>query len=243
MIGAQNTGDCVSWGTSSAVDISRCCEIRKGKAFSYKKKQATALIYASRGHSGQGMSGAGAARSVYEDGILLELKYLNGKYDFTDYQEYWELGTKWGRRGAPEDLKTVTRKNKVKTISLLNSMEEVRDALANGYAVACCSDIGVSSAGSPISRLKGSWSHCMAIIGCDDRKKHSKETLYIWDQSWGKWKKVTNWPKEYGPKPEGVFILTESDTWKAVRARGSWVFSDTKGFPARPLDFKAAIGA
>ena len=55
------------------------------------------------------------------------------------------IGTNWGRSGVPRDVIEEGKKHQVKTISLVKSVEEARDAIANGYALSVCSNYGFSS--------------------------------------------------------------------------------------------------
>lgn len=253
MQGRQKTGDCVSWGVRNAIDISRSVEIIiGGEAESYILRQATAMLYAERGHTGQGASPSRISRAATEDGILLERIYtkeetgLSKDYDFRDYDEYVSIGIRAGRTGLPEGLKRITRKNRCKTASLVTSMEEAKTALWNGYALAVGSSIGVSNRGGYkgqpwLSTLQGSWAHEMSIVGFDDRPEIVRlvgEPIYFWDQSWGNWNRISGLRPEWlfkGIWPEGAFILTESHTWRAVKARGCFAHSDTDGFPPRRL--------
>ena len=241
MKGAQKTGDCVSWAIRGASDTTRCFEILgKGEPETYVKRQATCGIYAGRGHTGSGGSPARLSRYLVYIGIVLEQTYKTPKaeYDFRDYDQYVSWGMKRGSVGVPDDLRAITMVHGPRTTSLVVGMEELKDLLWNGYGVHCGSGIGVSAYGNPVSRLKGSWAHDMQICGYDDRpdtRKKFGEAVFFWDQSWGNWNAVENLPEEWKPWGQGMFALTESDTWKAVRQQGTWVFSNTDGFPAQPM--------
>ena len=82
-----------------------------------------------------------------------------------------------------------------------------------------------------ISNRKGSWAHAMAWIACDDTRKVYDETLFLIQNSWGKW---NSGPKVHG-QPDGSFWVREKDARSILNARGSFVFSDVDGFPARQL--------
>ena len=89
------------------------------------------------------LSGAWAARYVNEYGALPRGKY--GNIDLTTYS-----GSKartWGRRGAgvPKTLIPFAKKHPVMTVSQVKTYEEVRDLIANGYAVTIASNQGFSS--------------------------------------------------------------------------------------------------
>ncbi len=240
--GAQRTGDCVSWGVRTASDITRVAEIAKGAREAYRGRQATALIYAARGHTGQGASPALLSRAHVADGILIESELIDadGKaWDFRNYDEYVSVGMRYGRSGLPESVKQITRKHRMRHTSLVSELDALADALWNCYGAHCGSDIGVADWGDPVSPLRGSWAHDMAIVGYDDREiAHEKfgGRVWFWDQSWGNWNRVTGLLPDWLPWGQGMFVLSERDTSRAIRQRETWVFSDCDGFPARPID-------
>jgi len=242
MRGSQKTGDCVSWGIRGASDTTRCFDILgKNEQEAYVRRQATCGIYAGRGHTGSGASPARLSEYHVHIGIVLEQQYTTNEasYDFRHYDEYVVWGMRHGQTGVPEDLRQLTSKHGPITTSLVVGMEELKDLLWNGYGVHCGSGIGVTTRGDPVSHLTSSWSHDMQICGYDDSaetRKQYGQTIYFWDQSWGDWNRVENIPDPWKPWGQGMFALKESDTWQAVRQQGTWVFSGTNGFPARPID-------
>ena len=225
----QTTGDCVSHSTRNAVDITRAVEIDiKGQPESFVARGATEAIYQSRGHMGQGMTCSGAAKYVHESGGVL----LRKKYEGCDLSVYnSNLGAK--KRIPDSVYRSEAQKHQIKTISLVTTVEEARDALANGYALSCCSGLGFTSTRDKygISARKGSWSHAMAWIACDDTREVYGETLFLVQNSWGKW---NSGPKRH-KQPDGSFWIREKDARAILNARGSFVFSDFDGFPARQL--------
>jgi hypothetical protein len=225
----QVQGDCVSHATRNSVDITRCCEIIGGESEEFIAKGATEGIYGSRGHGGEGMSCSGAARFVHETGGIL----VRQKYGDIDLSTYSAIGGKWGSRGLPEELVAQAKKHQVKTISLINTVEQARDALFNGYAISVCSDLGFSSRRDQhgIAKRSGSWNHAMAWIAMDDTYEIHKETLFLVQNSWGIW---NNGPKRLD-QPEGSFWIRESDAAYMLSLNGSWVFSDVNGFPPRQV--------
>lgn len=225
----QTTGDCVSHATRNAVDITRAVEIDiAGQPESFEARGATEGIYQSRGHNGQGMSCSVAARYVHQNGgILIRKNY--GAINLSVYNS--SVGA--DHRIPQSIYKTEAQKRQVKTISMITTIQEARDALANGYAISVCSDVGFSSTrdNDGISRRSGSWSHAMAWIACDDTRARHKETLFLIQNSWGKW---NSGPRVHG-QPEGSFWIREADARNMLAQQGSWVFSDVDGFPARDL--------
>ena len=172
----QTTGDCVSHSTRNAVDVTRCHEIVGGQAEEFVARGATEAIYGSRGHGGQGMSCSVAARFVAQNGGILVRK----DYGFVDFSKYnSRIGTNWGRSGVPRDVIEEGKKHQVKTISLVKSVEEARDAIANGYALSVCSNYGFSSRRDShgIARKSGSWNHAMAWVAMDDSHEIYKNSV------------------------------------------------------------------
>lgn len=221
--------NCVSHAVRNAIDVTRAVEIDiNGEAESFEHRGATEGIYQSRSHRGQGMSCSGAARYVNsQGGILIRKDY--GDVDLSTYNS--SLGA---RKRIPRSVFIdEAQKHQVQTVSLITTIEEARDALANGYGLACCSGVGFESRrdNNGISRRKGSWAHAMAWIACDDTRELYDETLFLIQNSWGKW---NSGPKRHG-QPDGSFWVRERDARAILNARGSFVFSNVDGFPAREL--------
>jgi hypothetical protein len=226
----QVTGDCVSQSTRNACDITRAVEIDiHNEPEAWISIGATELIYGSRGHGGQGMSCARAARFVSQDGgIVVRQKY--NSVDLSQYQGM--LGAKWGSRGIPSNVMELTT-NKIQTVSLVKTVEEARDALANGYALSVCSGYGFSSVrdNKGFARPLGSWSHAMAWIACDDTG--SNGPAFLVQNSWGKWNDGGH--PEWGPIPDGSFLITADVAEKMLKGNGAYAFSNFDGFPAQDL--------
>lgn len=227
----QTVGDCVSHATRNAVDITRAVEILVNKEKEdFVARGATEAIYGSRGHSGEGMTCSGAARFVNKNGgILLRQKY--DKYDLSVYNG--RLGASWGSSGTPRELVEIGKKNQVQTVSVVRSIQEAKDALANGYALSVCSNYGFSSKRDEngIARRQGSWGHAMAWIACDDTKTRLNETLFLIQNSWGVW----NAGPKVNDQPDGSFWIREEDAAGMLAQEGAWVFSNVQGFPPRKL--------
>ena len=225
----QTTGDCVSHSTRNAVDITRAVEIHiKGQAEGFIARGATEGIYQSRSHRGQGMTCSGAARYVHEKGGLLIRKHY-GVVDLSKYNSI--LGA---NKKIPNEIYVKeASKHQVGTISMVTTIEEARDALSNGYALSCCSGVGFSSSRDKngIAKRSGGWNHAMAWIACDDTREIYDETLFLIQNSWGKW---NSGPKRHG-QPDGSFWVREKDARSILNSRGSFVFSNVDGFPARQL--------
>ena len=228
----QTTGDCVSHATRNAVDVTRCHEIVGGQREEFVARGATEAIYGSRGHGGQGMSCSVAARFVHQNGGILVRK----DYDFVDLSVYnSKTGTRWGSRGVPQEVKEEGKKHQVATVSLINTVEQARDAIANGYGLSVCSNYGFSSKRDKngIARRSGSWNHAMSWVSMDDSREIYDETLFLIQNSWGAF---NGGPKRFD-QPDGSFWIREKDARGMLSQNGSWVFSDVDGFPPRKVDW------
>ena len=199
-----------------------------GESESFEARSATEGIYQSRGHRSQGMTCSGAAKYVHsKGGILLRKDY--GKVDLSKYNS--GLGA---NHKIPSSVYiTEAKKHQVKTISMITTVQEARDALGNGYAISVCSGHGFSSRrdSNGIAKRGSGWNHAMVWIACDDTHKRFKETLFLVQNSWGKW---NSGPRVHD-QPEGSFWIREKDARGMLAEQGSWVFSDVDGFPARNL--------
>jgi hypothetical protein len=227
----QLQGDCVSHATRNAVDVTRSHEIIGGQREEFVARGATEGIYGFRGHGGEGMACSQAARFVNKNGgILLRQKY--GTYDLT---KYTTIGGTWGRSGVPQELISEAKKHQVKTVSLINTIDQARDAIANGYSISVCSMSGFSSRRDQhgIAKRNGSWAHAMAWIAVDDSREIYNETLFLVQNSWGLWNAG---PKRFD-QPDGSFWIREKDAVEMLSQNGSWVFSDVDGFPARKVQW------
>jgi hypothetical protein len=233
----QTIGDCVSHGFGLAVDIVKCVDIDKGESEEFFAETATEAIYAysrvevggGRLGNGDGSCGSWAAQTV-KDGTLARKPY--GKYDLTNYSG--SLARDWGRRGVglPDSLESIAAEHTVNTASLVNSYEQARDAIFNGYPVPVCSNQGFTDQrdSEGFAQASGSWSHCMCFIGSDDE---SRRPGLLCMNSWG-----PNWiggPKRHG-QPDGSFWV-DADTANRMLSRNpdSYALSGFNGFPAQNL--------
>jgi hypothetical protein len=231
----QTIGDCVSHGWGLAVDILKAVEISlHGERERWAAETATEPIYAfsrvevggGRLGNGDGSIGAWAARAVAEYGTLLRQKY--GRNDLRRYSG--NRARTWGRRGAgvPDELEPTSRQHPVRTVSLVTSYEDARDAIANGYPVPVCSNQGFRDRrdSQGFAKASGSWAHCMCFVAVDDQKERPG---LLCVNSWGPhW---INGPKRHG-QPDGSFWV-DADTVDRMLRRDpdSYSVSGFEGYP------------
>tara|TARA_A100001391_G_scaffold14169_1_gene8231 strand:- start:1149 stop:2243 length:1095 start_codon:yes stop_codon:yes gene_type:complete len=248
---AQLTGDCVAVAMRSMRDKARIFDIaERDLPYDYVKRSATADLYAMRGHTGAGASPSRIANAATKIGILLETEITSPDgevWDFRDYKSYYKLGMRYGRTGLPTWIYDLNADKGPKQAAECQTLDEVLTALWNGCGVGLGSSMGVSKNGGKdgvafLSGLSGSWQHEMQMLFFDDRRKYHRDTLIGWDQTWGNWNNITeaDWPDEYGPKPEGAYVLTATDSMKHVRGGECHAFSDSIGFRPRR---QATLGA
>ena len=147
------------------------------------------------------------------EGGLLYRKVYEGpggeKVDLSRYNSSWQSN---GRAGVPAWLEEESRKNKVKWIIPITSLEEYRDAIAIGFGVSVCSGQGFSDTTDEygVAAARGSWSHAMAHTSCVDTDwAHSKYGDMIGgDQnSWGDWNSIKGKPEGVPAMPDGMFYV------------------------------------
>jgi hypothetical protein len=231
---SQTTGDCVSHATRNAVDITRAYEILYGKEKeSFIARGATEPIYGSRGSSGQGMHCSQAARFVsVTGGFLLRQKYEKLGIDLSTYNA--KIGMNWGGRGIPEPVVKECAEHKITTVTTVNSTEQARDLLANGYALSVCSNYGFSSHRDKngIAEPQGSWAHAMTLIACDDTYERFNEMLFLVQNSWGLWNSGPKWYEQ----PDGSFWVRQKVAEGMIGAGATFAYSNFNGFK-RKMDW------
>lgn len=240
-LAARNQGEvgaCVGFGTVNAVEHTLLTQIAswdrgKGPAPTFREISPEIVYAGSRVQigggriRGDGSVGAWAARFVNEYGILGRGKY--GSLDLSAYSE--SICRQLGANGVPAELLNEVKQRPVKDISQVKTVADARKSLANGYAIAVCSNQGFHTRRDPqgFSRPMGEWNHCMAIIGY----RSDRPGFYI-QNSWG-----DDWiqgPTGPGEPPPGGFWADESVVSSMLAQGDSWAFADATGFPPRPID-------
>lgn len=231
--------NCVSQGTAYCVDAAKAVDIWIKKEFElWVAETATEDIYGGsrvqigkgRLGSGDGSVGAWAARYVNEYGALARGKY--GDIDLSVYNG--NVARSWGMpsKGAPSLLIPIAKEHPIQTVSLVSTYEEVRDLIANGYAVSICSNQGFSAKRDKdgFAKPQGSWAHCMSILGVDD--SFSRPAVLI-QNSWGTW---NSGPKRHD-QPDGSFWCDAEVLQRNILSRkDSWAFSGYEGYKPQKIN-------
>ncbi len=232
-IGPQKIGDCVSWAYAGCVDLLACVEVIAGQSeeHSWDLRTCTEAIYAlSRVEFGnfdgsyQDGSYGGWAQDAVRVGGTLSREYL-GEYDSNRARE-------WGANGLPDQLEPEAKRHTIRRTSLILTYEEGRDAIANGYPIAVCSDRGfkLERDHDGFANPQGTWYHCMKFIGSKD--DHRPGLLCM--NSWGS--NVHIGPKGDHDIPEGSFwVDAEVCTQMFNRWKDSYALSQFDGYPQQPI--------
>lgn len=228
---AQTTGDCVSHAVRNAIDLARANDPDLHSTEDWVDRTATEPLYGARGHSGQGAVCSEIVRWAHRTGgCMLRKRYDELGLDLSKYNA--NIGIKWGGRGVPENVTSAAAKHRVGTISLIQSWQQARDAIANGYGVLACSGVGFQHVRSSegVARPSGSWAHAMAWTAADDTRPG--DCRFLIQNSWGySW--ITG-PKVHG-QPEGSFWVTQDVAQRIIAHSGTWAVSNVDGFPRRKL--------
>lgn len=251
---AQKVGSCVAHNTRNAILGTIACEIYAGKpdevtglievapevsdAGRRDGVFSTESLYWHRNHSGQdGWQCEEAAEIACKtSGAVVRKNYPEIGIDLTTYNVDTEV--KWGRPFPPENVEKIVGEHLIRTATTVESYEQLRDLVANGY---CCSTCGSESFSDTrdengvSSRTSQGWAHAMACLGVDDRdevkRKYGGPLVHI-QNSWNKWNS--------GPRrvmgtdidiPEGSFWAR----WKDVQNRVFIALSGANGWPAQKL--------
>jgi len=239
----QAIGDCVGHMGGRIADSLTCVEIAiKGERERWIAPASSESGYAlsrveiggGRLGNSDGSTGAWMAKAMLDFGVLVRQVYEAGGETF-DLREYsGTLAKLWGRTGLPDVLEPIAKEHPFKTVSLVDSYEEARDAIANGYPVGVCSMQGFEGATRDkdgFIQPRGTWPHAMVFGACWDDEK--RPGLALDNKSWG-----DDWVK--GPLadglPPGVAWVDAEVCDKMLRGKDSFAYSQYVGYPAQDLD-------
>lgn len=250
--GSQARGDCVSWTVRSAAVVSYCAELWYGENLSRYAPPAvsdtgrlhglfaTESWYWFRGHSGEGWNCADAARiALTKAGMLVRQNYPEIGIDLERYSG--PTAGKWGSRPPPDDVIAVTSRNLLGSTTVCKTWGEVRDMLANGYAIVTCGSEAFSHSRDErgvCARSREIWRHAMSFIAADDRPemraRYQCRTggLVLVQNSWG------NYCGDEYPVFESKFKIPAGSFWARwddVANRSMIAIGGGRGFPAKSI--------
>jgi len=231
---AQTRGSCVAHGSRNARDTTRAVEIHiKGEAEEYYRRGAIEPTYAARGHGGEGMDPAVAARFEADVGFL-----FRQQYPFADLTRLNERIAE--ARFLTEEVRAECRRHNVGRWVAPTTTDQVKDLLFAGYALHSGQSFGVRATSDErgIAVPSGRWNHDMATVGYDDTREVYPVGVFLVVNSWGSWNQPPKvWPEErYGPWPEGSFWVAE-DVYDRyfVGSDSIFAYCDINGVPQKTL--------
>lgn len=231
-----SVGSCVAFATVRAIEYTMLAEIAAGDPEMFASLAPEPVYAGSRVEVGKGKLGnhdgsigAWAATFVRDWGILPQ--QILGEHDLTTYSE--ARCRRWGKDGCPDDLEQLSRSHPVRSVTRVSTWTTAKQALANGYGIAVCSNQGFKMVRNEIGecRASGSWAHAMCLSGyttlADGRE------LGRLDNSWGP--DAHTGPVGPGdPGPEGFWA--DSSVIGSMLAKGdAWIFATVEGFPRRTI--------
>jgi hypothetical protein len=246
----QKLGDCVGQSYGLATDLLCSTRIhKKGFAEKWVAKASTEVAYAGSRYEiglqvhgntqlieGSGSLGAYCAEFLRDYGVLPRGKY--GNIDLTHYNP--AIAQDWGTNGIPDELEPIIKQHPIQSIALVRSYKECRDAIANGYPVVFCSNVGFNPRCVRHNRggrdqqgfLKacGSWMHAMAGIAVDDTTRPGILVQNSWGPHW------TGGGKRHG-QPDGSFWVDAQTIDQMCFQGDSFSISGFIGFPMQRLDY------
>lgn len=223
----QQIGSCVSHCYSRAVDYLSLIEILNGDREEFKSISHSAIYGMARElggmlGGGDGLVGAYASKCVNTLGVTSNEFAQDSRTDD-------RLARTWGSRGAPREIKEDAKKHLIKTVSLVATPEEARDAICNGYPIGVCSGQGFTMQRDSEGRCRpqGSWAHAMMWSGYDADKRR-----FCVEQSWGQ-----NTPSgpTYLDQPDNSFWIDWDVAARMLRERDSFSLGSLDGWPAQKL--------
>lgn len=232
-----STGSCVGFGHSRASEMTNIVEIATGDPEEFKWISRYIVYGGSRVNVNGGRSpfrsdgsvGAWAAKWTTTGGLLDMAKY--GQYDLSTYSP--STCREWGSMGVPEELVKLCNEHKVAAATMVTNVDDARRALANGHAIAVCSNQGFSMRrdSNGVCSPSGSWAHCMAIIGY----VFIGNDLYFYiENSWSDYLKGSPAPALAN---DGTFLARADIVNRMLGQKDSFAYAGVSGWKRKGIDW------
>lgn len=234
---AQTVGSCTVHGETNAAETDHANDSLFGET-EWKGRLVKENVYRSRGFNYHGWSCSAPCRYVGPEGrggLLYRKVYTGPDGEVIDLSKLNERWASNGTAGVPTWLEEESRKNKVKWVIPINTMQEYRDALAIAFGINVCSGQGYSSSTDEngVANAQGSWSHAMAHTAVDDTEwAHQKYGDMIGgiQQSWGRWNKQNGKPPKCPVMPVGMFWSRANVIARMISGRDSFAMCSVWGW-------------
>lgn len=236
----QEIGDCVAFGAKNAIEYLMATErLMKGDREKWcpifpPYLYGTGRVFIGRGqfNGSDGSLGSWMADAVIKYGVL--------RSDFTGVPKYsGRVSSKWGDTPGPEKKFVDEGKiHPVKSAALVNTWDELVEAVSNGYPCTTASDIGYSMQPSSdgFHRQSDTWGHQMCVIGVDDGYKNGSDPYAIILNSWGDCHGNLKDFDNGTQLPAGVLRVRRKDMEKHLRQDETYAYSNFDGFPEQLID-------
>jgi hypothetical protein len=138
---------------------------------------------------------------------------------------------------VPSAIQDQAPEHQVKAVALVQTYEELEDALANGYPVPVCSNQGftLQRDADGFCSPRGTWAHCMLIVGIRAGRRPGACIF----QSWG-----STMPG--GPlaldQPPNTFWADRHVVASMLSMRDSWALSNFDGYPGQAIPDRWTYG-
>lgn len=237
---AQTRGSCVSHGCVNAAEIDHGNDALHGET-EWKGRLVKEALYRARGYNTDGWYCEAAAKYIGPNGkggLLYRKSYEGPNGESVDFSNFSSQTEQWagpGKSGVPAWLEEQAKKNSVKWVIPITTMEEYRDALAIGFGINVCSGYGYSKTTDEfgVASKSGSWAHAMAHAACIDTDWASKKygnMLGLIIQSWGRWNKQNGKPEGAPAMPVGSFYVTGNNVAGMLKGGDSFALCGLWGF-------------
>lgn len=244
--------NCVAHGNRTAAKLTWCAEIVAGLPDEVTGLiegppevdpigVKTGLLHPSaiwwyRGYNGDGWNIDSCADVLcHSSALWLCNNYPELGIDLRTYNG--NVAAKYGRQAPPSAITSAGQKHLVRTATVVESFEALRDFLGNGNGIASDGDEGFSSTrdANGVAKRSGYWAHDMPVLGADDRAETKKiygEPLVLMGNNWGVW--------NGGPRtvlgtniqiPEGAYWAR----WSDLRRRRHIAYAGAMGWAKKKL--------
>jgi hypothetical protein len=187
------------------------------------------LVGKGRLGNGDGSVGSWAAKAGLNHGNLFRHSYSN--VDLTTYSK--QRAKSWGYRGLPLDLEQIADQWPISEMAIpARGYEDVRDAIACGYGVFCCSNRGYSDTRDKDGFLRpsGSWAHCEHLHSVDDTRRPGVCKQNSWPASWVKGPTMHD-------NPPGSGWVDAAEVDRICRQNDTWIIPGVNGIKRSVIDW------
>jgi hypothetical protein len=227
-------GFCVGFSSTRALEYTNLAEIAHGESEEFREI-APEIVYSisrvqeakNRWAGSDGSNGGYAAAALKDYGTIA--RGLYGKYDLTKFTK--ELGNTvrlWAKGdGLPTELLNLAKDHKITNFAKINSWDEMKKAIAQGYFIVVCSNQGFTkNRNNGVAAPSGSWAHAMCVSGYFD--DHA-----VIDNSWDQY-----FTGSRGPLVDDGSFLAHKDTVSKMIGYGdTFALSGFNGFKKRKLNW------